>query len=395
MHTHTPPGILPLPWRREGRAGAGKLFTAGRKTDLATCHSCRGEGRRKPPAAAHQQGEGREAGGDRKMLSPLQKCGSEGCLLDCDFLPWHRSALRKRHSSCEEPEPEDDHKDRSKEKPCPPSICLEAPDSDNCLQIPLQDPGGVWRCRSEGRLDQNEAPIQGDIELGDKTGSGWSLPSPKSLRKERHPRGRVAAAKEHLRNLFGGSNKSLGSSVESNLGSDCDSSHQARTKQKQCRRNKRNFLRLWSSGSPETQSLRPTPEEAQEWAESLEKLLLHPYGRSAFHSFLESEFSEENLDFWMACEDYRKLRGCDKLQDNARKIYDEYVTIQAPKEVNLDSQTRDVTNRNILLPTRSCFEQAQRRIFGLMEKDSYPRFLRSPVYQALVQPNGQDPNGAM
>nr|XP_056723256.1 regulator of G-protein signaling 4-like [Euleptes europaea] len=97
----------------------------------------------------------------------------------------------------------------------------------------------------------------------------------------------------------------------------------------------------------------------------------------------------------MACEDYRKLRGCDKLQDNARKIYDQYVTIQAPKEVNLDSQTRDVTNRNILLPTRCCFEQAQRRIFGLMEKDSYPRFLRSPVYQALVQPNGREPNGAM
>ncbi|XP_015277904.1 PREDICTED: regulator of G-protein signaling 5-like [Gekko japonicus] len=181
---------------------------------------------------------------------------------------------------------------------------------------------------------------------------------------------------------------SLGSSVESSLGSDCDSSHHARSTQKHYRRNKRNFLRLWSSGCPETQSLRPTPGEAQEWAESLEKLLLHPYGQRAFRAFLESEFSEENLDFWMACEDYRKLRSCDKLQDNARKIYDQYVTIQAPKEINLDSQTRDVTNRNILLPTRSCFEQAQRRIFGLMEKDSYPRFLRSPLYQALVQPNG-------
>ncbi|XP_060095079.1 regulator of G-protein signaling 2-like isoform X1 [Heteronotia binoei] len=330
------------------------------------------------------------------MLSPLQKCGSEGCLLDCDFLPWHRSALRKRHSSCEEPEPGDEHEDRNEEKPRPPSIRLEAPDSDNCIQLPLQDPGGVWRSRSEGRLDQNEPPAPGEAELGDKSGSGWSLPSPKSLRKERHPRGRVAAAKEHLRNLFGGSNKSLGSSAESSLGSDCDGSHHARPTQKHCRRrNKRNFLRLWSSGCPEIQSLRPTPEEAQKWAESLEKLLLHPYGQRAFHAFLESEFSEENLDFWMACEDYRKLRSCDKLQDNARKIYDQYVTIQAPKEVNLDSQTRDITNRNILLPTRGCFEQAQRRIFGLMEKDSYPRFIRSPVYQALVQPNGEEPNGAM
>uniref|UniRef100_A0A8C6VDE2 RGS domain-containing protein n=1 Tax=Naja naja TaxID=35670 RepID=A0A8C6VDE2_NAJNA len=108
-------------------------------------------------------------------------------------------------------------------------------------------------------------------------------------------------------------------------------------------------------------------------------------GRAAFHAFLKSEFSEENLDFWLACEDYRKLRGCDKLQESAKKIFDQYITIQAPKEVNLDSQTRDVTNRNILLPTRSCFDQAQKRIFGLMEKDSYPRFLRSLVYQDLVQ----------
>lgn len=147
-----------------------------------------------------------------QMLSPLQKCGSEGCLLDCDFLPWHRSALRKRHSSCEEPEPGEEQEDQSEGKPCPPSIRLEAPDSDNGLQLPLQDPGGVWRSRSEGRLDQNAPPAPGETELGDKSGSGWSLPSPKSLRKERHQRGRVAAAKEHLRNLFGGSNKVSGPS---------------------------------------------------------------------------------------------------------------------------------------------------------------------------------------
>ncbi|XP_032997551.1 regulator of G-protein signaling 3-like [Lacerta agilis] len=328
------------------------------------------------------------------MLSPLQKCGSEGCLVDCDFFPWHRSNLRRRHQSFEESESGGDHEAPGQEKPSPPSILLEGAEVPACLQIPLQDPGGVWRSRSEGRLDQKGGPCPGEVEAVDQTGSGWSLPSPKSLRKERRLRGRVAAAKQHLRNLFGGSNKSLASSVESDLGSEGDSSCQAQQRQKRRRRkNKRNFLRLWSSGSNEIQSLRPTPEEAQEWAESLEKLLLHPYGRSAFHAFLKSEFSEENLDFWLACEDYRKLRGCDKLQDSAKKIYDQYVTIHAPKEVNLDCQTRDVTNRNILLPTRSCFEQAQRRIFGLMEKDSYPRFLRSLLYQTLSQPDRHQPNG--
>ncbi|XP_066472304.1 regulator of G-protein signaling 2-like isoform X2 [Tiliqua scincoides] len=327
------------------------------------------------------------------MLNPLQKCGSEGCLTDCDFLPWHQSNLCRRQRSYEKAEPGNDHEEHSQEKPRPPSIYLEVPEASDCLQPSLQDPGGVWRSRSEGRLDQKGEPCRGETEARDKTGSGWSLPSPKSLRKERRLRGRVAAAKQHLKNLFGGSNKSLASSVDSDLGSECESSQQTRQRHKQHRKNKRNFLKLWSSGNQDIQSVRPTPDEAQEWAESLEKLLLHPCGQAAFRSFLESEFSEENLDFWMACEEYRKLRGCDKLQDNARKIYDQYITIQAPKEVNLDSQTRDITNRNILLPTRSCFEQAQRRIFGLMEKDSYPRFLRSFTYQALVQPHGQQPNG--
>lgn len=141
------------------------------------------------------------------MLSPLQKCGSEGCLIDCDFLPWHRSSLRRRQQSSEEGEPGEDHEEQSQEKLCPPRIHLEVPQDVNCLQLPLQDLGGVWRSRSEGRLDQKGAPCQGETELGDKSGSGWSLPSPKSLRKERRLRGKVAAAKQHLKNLFGGSNK--------------------------------------------------------------------------------------------------------------------------------------------------------------------------------------------
>ncbi|KAG8127669.1 hypothetical protein E2320_014560, partial [Naja naja] len=151
------------------------------------------------------------------MLSPLQKCGSEGCLLDCDFLPWHRSNLRKQHQSCEDPEPR--NVCEKQEKPSTPSIRLDDTEVVNCLQLPLQDPGGVWRSRSEGRLDQQGAPCQKGTEEGDKTGSGWSLPSPKSLRKEQQL-----------------CEKSLASSVESDIGSDCDGSHQnAQQKQKRPR----------------------------------------------------------------------------------------------------------------------------------------------------------------
>lgn len=35
-------------------------------------------------------------------------------------------------------------------------------------------------------------------------------------------------------------------------------------------------------------------------------------------------------------------------------------------------------------PTVVCFDDARRIVYGLMERDSYPRFLRSDIYQALL-----------
>lgn len=57
-------------------------------------------------------------------------------------------------------------------------------------------------------------------------------------------------------------------------------------------------------------------------------------------------------------------------------------------QVNLDSCTREKTSHNVLEPTLSCFDEAQRKIFTLMEKDSYRRFLKSPYYLDLVSPPG-------
>uniref|UniRef100_UPI00358F453A regulator of G-protein signaling 3-like isoform X2 n=1 Tax=Myxine glutinosa TaxID=7769 RepID=UPI00358F453A len=130
-------------------------------------------------------------------------------------------------------------------------------------------------------------------------------------------------------------------------------------------------------------SLRPGQEEAMKWAESLDKLLSHKYGLAAFSAFLRTEFSDENLDFWLACEEYRKLKSSSKMAAHAKKIFSEFIAIQAPKEVNLDSYTREVTVAKMQKPTSDTLHLAQRRIYGLMERDSYPRFLRSDLFQEL------------
>uniref|UniRef100_A0A8C6SXN8 Regulator of G protein signaling 3a n=1 Tax=Neogobius melanostomus TaxID=47308 RepID=A0A8C6SXN8_9GOBI len=133
-----------------------------------------------------------------------------------------------------------------------------------------------------------------------------------------------------------------------------------------------------------SKSVKPTPEEALKWGDSLDKLLAHKYGLAAFRAFLRTEFSEENLEFWLACEEYKKVKSQSKMASKAKKIFAEYIAIQSCKEVNLDSYTRDHTQDNLQNVTRSCFDLAQRRIYGLMEKDSYPRFLRSELYSDLT-----------
>ncbi|XP_069039414.1 regulator of G-protein signaling 3a isoform X3 [Lepisosteus oculatus] len=142
-------------------------------------------------------------------------------------------------------------------------------------------------------------------------------------------------------------------------------------------------------------SVKPTPEEALKWGESLDKLLVHKYGLAAFRAFLRTEFSEENLEFWLACEDYKKIKSQSKMASKAKKIFAEYIAIQSCKEVNLDSYTREHTKENLQNINRSCFDLAQKRIYGLMEKDSYPRFLRSELYLDLVnqkKPNSTSPS---
>jgi len=51
-----------------------------------------------------------------------------------------------------------------------------------------------------------------------------------------------------------------------------------------------------------------------------------------FREFLKSEFSEENIEFWIACESYKHLKP-HKMAAQAQKIFTQFVMQQAPREV--------------------------------------------------------------
>nr|XP_020144379.1 regulator of G-protein signaling 20 isoform X8 [Microcebus murinus] len=135
----------------------------------------------------------------------------------------------------------------------------------------------------------------------------------------------------------------------------------------------------------EERSPSPTLEEVSAWAQSFDKLMITPAGRNTFREFLRTEFSEENMLFWMACEELKKEANKTIIEEKARIIYDDYISILSPKEVSLDSRVREVINKNMVEPSQHIFDDAQLQIYTLMHRDSYPRFMNSALYKDLLR----------
>jgi len=58
-------------------------------------------------------------------------------------------------------------------------------------------------------------------------------------------------------------------------------------------------------------------------------------GRRYFRDFLRSEYSEENFLFWMSCESLKNEQNPEIIEEKARLIYEDYISILSPKEVTI------------------------------------------------------------
>ncbi|KAH9405492.1 Regulator of G-protein signaling 3 [Tyrophagus putrescentiae] len=144
------------------------------------------------------------------------------------------------------------------------------------------------------------------------------------------------------------------------------------------------FLRRrHTDSSLHASTVRPPRNEVEKWSKSFRDLMANRYGCALFRAFLSREYSEENIEFWIACEEYRKARSS-KLHHKARKIFDRFLAVCAPKEVNLDPQLRADILQMLSTPHKTTFDEAQRRIQSLLESDSYLRFLTSDIYTQLL-----------
>ncbi|NXU59964.1 RGS14 protein, partial [Turnix velox] len=126
------------------------------------------------------------------------------------------------------------------------------------------------------------------------------------------------------------------------------------------------------------------------WAESFETLLQDRVAVTYFTEFLKKEFSAENVYFWQACERFQQIPASDtkQLAQEARRIYDEFLSSHSVSPVNIDKQAwigEDMLDN----PSPDMFRTQQLQIFNLMKFDSYTRFVKSPLYQACLRAESQ------
>uniref|UniRef100_A0AAQ5Y9Q5 Regulator of G protein signaling 7a n=1 Tax=Amphiprion ocellaris TaxID=80972 RepID=A0AAQ5Y9Q5_AMPOC len=131
-------------------------------------------------------------------------------------------------------------------------------------------------------------------------------------------------------------------------------------------------------------SKEPGQQRVKRWAFGIDEVLKDPVGREQFLKFLESEFSSENLRFWLAVQELKK-RPIREVPTRVQEIWQEFLAPGAPSAINVDSKSYDKTTQNVKDPGRYAFEDAQEHIYKLMKSDSYSRFIRSSAYQELLQ----------
>ena len=121
-----------------------------------------------------------------------------------------------------------------------------------------------------------------------------------------------------------------------------------------------------------------TNDRVSKWKLSFNELLKDEVGRERFRKSLEKEVSAENLDFYFACKNL-KLLSANQVSSTVKQIFDEFLSEDAPNQINIDSKIRNVIIKNMETPDRYCFELAQEHIYHLMKSDSYTRFLKSDL----------------
>merc|ERR1712106_733730 len=148
-----------------------------------------------------------------------------------------------------------------------------------------------------------------------------------------------------------------------------------------------------SCSKPKEDATESTAEEVESWASpnnGFENMMSSKSGRQIFSTFLKKEFSSENLLFWTACEELRKVQDENLFKEKVEEMFTTYLEDSSPQEVSLDFKVREKVMELRDYPSETMFDEAQSKIYTLMHRDSFPRFLTSSFYKDLLHSDQTD-----
>ncbi|CAF1467487.1 unnamed protein product, partial [Didymodactylos carnosus] len=129
------------------------------------------------------------------------------------------------------------------------------------------------------------------------------------------------------------------------------------------------------------------------WAINFENLLADNVGLLLFKEFLQKiEYSNENIEFWLECEQFKTLTNHNEICQRAKSIWSDYFANNYPEfqnsstlplkiNINISDSTRQQCQQHLHKPHSSMFANAQAEIYRTMKYDSYPRFLESNLFK--------------
>jgi len=121
----------------------------------------------------------------------------------------------------------------------------------------------------------------------------------------------------------------------------------------------------------------------------LKDILLDPNYCSFFLKFLEREFAQENVIFWLRVNEFRNTISDSERVIIAKDIFEAFIQPGAQNEINLSDFTISKTilpyfkSENNYFPN-DMYNRSQKEIYDLMTLHSWPRFVLTADYKKIV-----------
>jgi len=110
---------------------------------------------------------------------------------------------------------------------------------------------------------------------------------------------------------------------------------------------------------------------------TLEEILTDPKLSRLFVDFVLKAHAEDNLEFWIEVELYKRLKDGSLLAKMGKRLYQTYLVAGADLEVNLEKKYKEDVRQKLDLEfwDVSLFEKAQKRIYHILSSDCVRMFV--------------------